>query len=304
MKKIIEKSISITSQVLKRYPKLAFTFQRAKLPTLTNYTFFRDDVINPIKIAFLSDIHLGWCTNENIVIETFNLALAQKPDLIILGGDIVEDDARCVNLILPIIKKITMLGIAVYCVRGNHDLRSQFGADKYIFDSLTKSGAKLMVNESITLNVNQNNIRLVFSDDPSRGNPNLVFMHNLNCYYPRIFICHSPDIFGRLNAHNLQSDNIMLGNKSTIKDYNFSDLSTIIDKLNCDFHLFGHTHGGQVKKFGKYVIPKKSYSRLFCYGSKTINQKVFLTTSGVGNSGMPLRIGINPEVLFLTINPK
>ncbi len=70
-----------------------------------------------------------------------------------------------------------------------------------------------------------------------------------------------------------------------------------------DLMLSGHTHGGQVNIFGFAPINNCIDSKLI-YGKWKFKETVGITTSGVGCSGVPVRIGIKPEIVDIEIKRK
>ncbi len=59
--------------------------------------------------------------------------------------------------------------------------------------------------------------------------------------------------------------------------------------------LCGHTHGGQVQLplIGAPLTP----SRRYCYGHVVENGRQLIVSGGLGESGVPVRLGVPPELL-------
>lgn len=70
-----------------------------------------------------------------------------------------------------------------------------------------------------------------------------------------------------------------------------------------DLMLSGHTHGGQVNIFGFAPINNCIDSKMI-YGKWRYKEIAGITTSGVGCSGVPVRIGIKPEIVEIEIKRK
>ncbi len=65
--------------------------------------------------------------------------------------------------------------------------------------------------------------------------------------------------------------------------------------------LSGHTHGGQVRLFGRTpVVPSRHGSR-YVHGHFTEGQKQLIVSAGLGYSGLPLRIGTRPELVLIEL---
>lgn len=68
-----------------------------------------------------------------------------------------------------------------------------------------------------------------------------------------------------------------------------------------DLALTGHTHGGQVRLFGRDLLSLNRQERRYRSGWMMENGLPILTTTGVGCEGLNLRVGTAPEVWILTL---
>ncbi len=65
--------------------------------------------------------------------------------------------------------------------------------------------------------------------------------------------------------------------------------------------LSGHTHGGQVRLFGRTpVVPSRHGSR-YVHGHVVDGPKQLIVSAGLGYSGLPLRIGTRPELVLIEL---
>jgi predicted MPP superfamily phosphohydrolase len=64
--------------------------------------------------------------------------------------------------------------------------------------------------------------------------------------------------------------------------------------------LSGHTHGGQVRLLGWSPMAPPRYGRQLTYGQARINCDVIIS-GGLGCSIMPVRIGVPPEIVLVTV---
>ncbi|MDO4866265.1 MAG: hypothetical protein Q4C10_06875 [Clostridia bacterium] len=69
----------------------------------------------------------------------------------------------------------------------------------------------------------------------------------------------------------------------------------------CDLILTGHTHGGQIRLFGRSILPLTRVEDQYLSGWRTDSGLPILTTEGVGCEGVNLRLGSAPEVWMLTL---
>jgi uncharacterized protein len=65
--------------------------------------------------------------------------------------------------------------------------------------------------------------------------------------------------------------------------------------------LSGHTHGGQVRLFGRALITPSAYGNRFAYGHIIEEGRHLIVSGGLGCSIMPLRFGCPPEIVVLDL---
>ena len=68
-----------------------------------------------------------------------------------------------------------------------------------------------------------------------------------------------------------------------------------------DLALTGHTHGGQVRLFGRDLLTLTGIERQYRSGWTMENGLPILSTQGVGCEGLNVRIGTEPEVWLITL---
>jgi uncharacterized protein len=65
--------------------------------------------------------------------------------------------------------------------------------------------------------------------------------------------------------------------------------------------LSGHTHGGQIRLFGKSFVTPSSYGNRFAYGHVVEDGKHLVVSGGLGCSIIPVRFGMPPEIVVLEL---
>ena len=218
----------------------------------------------PMKIAFVSDTHLGrWFGNRQIN-KMVKLIDKQSPDVVVIAGDIMNDNTLAydnTNMHEQLSQLKAPLG--VYATLGNHDY---FGYDKQITQAVEEAGIKALDSESVLLN---DAVWLVGrSDDIDRTRLSAdELLTQVETDKPIIFLEHRPSMMNEVSA------------------------------LPVDLHLSGHTHGGQIFPL---TLLMDWFSPLN-YGAKKIADTQFLVTSGYGIGPVPFRLGTRSEIWIITL---
>jgi predicted MPP superfamily phosphohydrolase len=222
----------------------------------------------PIRIAFASDFHAGATTDIRILRAACDAIAAEKPDLLLLGGDFVTTRAGYIDQLAPLIAAIHA-PLGKFGVFGNHDRRAN---RRVLAEALEDAGVRMLVNETATLRDPHGDITILGVDDPIRGAPEYCEMPD-ECV--RIILMHAPD-----------------------------GLMTLGDR-HFDLALCGHTHGGQITVAGmKPYLPHGKLSRDYAGGLYRLGDegnRALVVSRGVGCSTVPVRIGASPQVHILTV---
>lgn len=220
-----------------------------------------------VKIAFLSDIHIGHFIKINQLDKMIKKINSLDADYILIGGDVFNDDAfnyLDIQLFSNKLKELKPSG-KVYTVLGNHDPNS---LDSRIYDFFKEANINLLVDYIIELK----DFYIVGRDDIT-SNPNretlTSLLKNINIKKPLIVLDHNP-----------------LGVNEAIENQ--------VDILLC-----GHTHQGQF--FPATLFTKLSYGKISFYGYHQEKNTHILVSSGIGYFQMPMRIGTSSEVVLLNI---
>jgi predicted MPP superfamily phosphohydrolase len=223
-----------------------------------------------LKILLASDIHLGALIGDRQERKLVRIINEQKPDLVLLCGDLVDGDIGPVlrkNLGRHIQEIRTPLG--VYAIPGNHEY---IGGIQNTLPYLQSINIRVLRDEVVLL---QNGIQLVGRDDrDSRRMGATTQPHelkelakNLDPAKPVIVMNHQP-----------------------------FHLDEAVE-IGADLHLSGHTHNGQIWPFN-YVT--KAIFEL-SWGMKQKGNTTFYVSSGFGSWGPPVRLGNTPEVVVFHI---
>jgi len=97
-------------------------------------------------LVFVSDTHLGSMIGERWLEARVAQITALHPDLIVLGGDILEGDSPSERRLLPTLARLAA-PLGVWAVPGNHD---RFGGGGML-EELERLGIRVLRNESKTI---------------------------------------------------------------------------------------------------------------------------------------------------------
>ncbi|TCP31671.1 putative MPP superfamily phosphohydrolase [Scopulibacillus darangshiensis] len=162
------------------------------------------------RIFFISDIH-----RREITSDLLN-AIKEKPDLVIIGGDLTENGVPF-ERVEENVKKLTSLGPVIF-VWGNHDI--QVDREKFL-EILKKHGVKIVENDTYVVSSQSSHLNLVCVHDATNELDDLDRAIMMKKAGPIILISHNPIIKNQIK----EDDNISL-------------------------IVSGHTHGGQIRLLG------------------------------------------------------
>ncbi|GHV34097.1 hypothetical protein FACS1894178_0920 [Bacteroidia bacterium] len=208
---------------------------------------------------------MGYVITKNDAQKFTNLINAQKPDIVIFGGDLID------RSLLPVFEEKMYEEIAqikatdgVFGVYGNHERISR--QDSLVRDFYQKCNIRLLKDEKVVIN---GKIALFGRDDAT-------------------------------NKQRIPLNTIAEGIDTTqfniIVDHQPSDI-TGISQTNTDLLLCGHTHNGQIFP-GNWIV-----KRLFklAHGKKKFNNTEVIVSSGIGLCGGKFRIGTSSEIVVFEI---
>lgn len=222
-------------------------------------------ILDSLTIAMMSDLHIGEVINRRYVEKYVAMCNAEKPDLILLVGDIVDYEVRHAERekIEEVLQQLKA-PLGVYAVNGNHEYR----ANRYAKQRWFKEAGIIMLKDSVVSLAN-NSIYLIGRDDLVNKNRTALqaLMHNLDPLKPTIILDHQPESF----------------------------VETAMNKG--DLALHGHTHGGQIWPYT--ILINQAFECV--YGSYKKGDSQYFVSSGIGTAGPPYRIGTRSELVMLHI---
>ena len=226
-------------------------------------------VNNTIVIMQLSDTHFPHKTpslNKILSVEE-----EFKPNITVLTGDYLSNPSGYRELLETLEKLVLVEGSGrVYGVLGNWD----FGLKKsYVYRAFAESGATLLVNNYTILRIGPTTITLIGLDDALHGHPDLN-VSLAGCGF-KILLAHEPEL--ALEAF-----------KKGFRGLAFT----------------GHCHGGQIRILGHPLVTPKMCIPGMLDGLYRVRGGYLVVNAGLGNTYVPVRIGVKPEIVVLYIEPK
>jgi uncharacterized protein len=222
-----------------------------------------------LKIAMASDIHMGTMVGRSKMSRIVSMLNHSNPDIIILCGDIVDEDLGAVireNLGDELRNLSSPLG--VYAITGNHEYIG--GAEKAV-QYYRDHGIKVLRDSAVLVD---QCFYLVGREDKDKGR-----------------FSGKP----RKELHELMKD-VDHSKPIILLDHQPFHLERPV-KEGVDLQLSGHTHDGQLWPFN--YITDAIYEVSHGYLKK--EETHFYVSSGAGTWGPPVRLGNRPEVLVVNL---
>lgn len=213
------------------------------------------------RIVQLTDLHIGSTGNGENLKRIVDLVNNEKPDIVVITGDMIDANSARLKYIVPILKGIdSRLGI--YAVLGNHEF---YAGVEGAIDIMRQAGIKVLLDDSVIID---KSIRIIGLIDESGE---------------------------RYGYNNTDISSIFQGDKNIFTI--LLEHRPIIYNNRIDLQLSGHTHNGQF--FPGIIIVKILFN--YTYGMYNINGFNLYVSSGAGTAGPPIRLLAPPEIAVFDI---
>lgn len=223
-----------------------------------------------LKIALLSDIHLGDYMDVNRLRTLVSEVNKVNPDIILIAGDLVDSSIK------PIIKydMAKELGAlqskyGTYFAFGNHD----------ITQNKTKALTELLESEGIK----------VLRDDYELVNDSFYVVGRDDVAVSRIGS-------KRKNLKEI-TKKIDKSKPVIVIDHNPKEITEAYEE-NIDLQVSGHTHKGQFVPYN--LVTNRNYDMVYGYDKK--DGFNIVVSSGYGTWGPPIRIGSRSEIVQINLS--
>lgn len=257
---------------------LVWWFNNFTLRT-SEYKVYSDEIVQPFRIAVLSDYHATeYGIDNDDITEEINEA---DPDLVFMLGDMYSrrDGWDRIQIPIDLVAQLTKQGHTVYFVPGEHDT-----SERYLSE-VAAAGAHVMSYKGEIINVKGNNVQILGID---------------NVYYSPTFDLN--------NAFSL-AENCFTILMAHIPYYQ------AFAEFGADLTICGDTHGGIIQlpfdrgpayysRTGEW-LPELTGNRSDVYDKGMFPYKggSMFITSGIGGYPVPARFNNRPEIAVIDIEP-
>ena len=233
-------------------------------------------VFSGLRVAQISDIHMGGWMNSARLQKVADLIISQKPDLLLITGDFLlghDFSEAAKQALVDLATVLTPLAESVpsFAVLGNHDYWTSSEAIRKMLESCRITD---LTNSVYTLTREGKKLCLCGVDDVWRGRVHLNgVIAQLTDDSAAILLAHEPD---------------------------YADTSAATRKF--DLQISGHTHGGQVVLpfFGPPILPY--LGQKYPSGLYQIKDMFQYTNRGVGMNTIAIRFNCPPEITIFELN--
>lgn len=218
-----------------------------------------------LRIGFITDLHRSHTGTRALIARAAELVMAERPDLIVLGGDYVTyADRRYMG---PAAEALAPLSAphGVFAVLGNHD------DDREMPAALTAKHFVVLRDARTRITINGDVLDIA----------GIRYWTHRVADITRVLRGASPNVM--LLAHTP---------KRLIE----------AAALSVPLMLSGHTHGGQIVLPGLGAIAAREFP-VVAGAARRENTAVFVSR-GVGTVYVPVRLNCPPEVAILTLTPR
>jgi uncharacterized protein len=215
-----------------------------------------------LRVALLTDFHLTGDSSAQDIQRAIDLARAETPDLIILGGDYITRQDR--RFMAPCAEQLAQLTapFGVFGVLGNHDDIFEMSRE------LKRRGVEMLNDARTSVTIRGETIDLIGLRFWTRQPSDLARLMRGGTT-TTILLAHDPRRLVQAAA------------------------------LNIPLMLSGHTHGGQIVVPGMGAFAARKFPVV--QGTARRENTTAFVSRGIGTVFIPCRINCPPEVALLTL---
>lgn len=222
------------------------------------------------KIVFISDLHFGSFYGSDKMKKVVEKINAQNPDMVIMGGDYIDQDPKYATEFFDIISNIKAKD-GVYYAIGNHDMNRHLLP--LIKSGMAKDGFLSLDNQGFNVEKGDRKIRVAGVGDYTFGeqDPAGAIGTDIKPNDYTILVSHNPDYF---------------------EDYKDN---------KANLYLSGHEHGGQIGLGFWYPLLPSDYGLKYLGGKVENDPRTIIVSKGVGMTLFPFRFGARPDIVVINL---
>lgn len=223
-----------------------------------------------VRLVLISDMHLGVFHGEKFLRKIMGVVLAQKPDLVVIPGDLINDPS--VAQLKEMFAPLKNFPVPIYAVTGNHDSKKPgYHESEKVREALRRAGVQTIDNAQAIFEKGFVRLHLYGLSDLMEGKADFSVLEKMRSNQHNIIVAHNPDA-----AYQIE------------------------DILPAKLILSGHTHAGQIQIpfIYKWLIPCK-YK--FIRGWYKVRGRQVYVSSGLGEVILPMRLGAIPEIVVMDL---
>ena len=221
--------------------------------------------LDGVTIAHISDVHHSLLVSQDVIERTVALTNSLHPDVIVLTGDYVTNDATYAAGCARALSHLKA-PLGVFAILGNHDYWTD---PELIAGELRRQGITVLINEAREL---KPDLWLVGMDDIWSGRPDqAAAFAGVPDGAAVVMLAHEPDFADEAQGRP------------------------------CTLQLSGHSHGGQIRLpfTDRPLLPYLAWK--YYAGLRRVGDILVYTSRGVGTMQPPFLFTCRPEVGLLRL---
>lgn len=228
--------------------------------------------LKDLKIAQISDLHVGALIRADYVEDVVRRTNALEPDIVVLTGDLGDGKAAMLAPDMQPLRDLRARYGVFYCT-GNHEY--YWGAQGIIAE-LESLGITPLLNSNRVLTIDGTKVLVAGITDPAG-----------EYFIPD----HRPDMAKALTSNEDCALKILLSHRPGVCDE--------AEERGVDLQFSGHTHAGQFFPFSLFIPFAHKYFR----GLNRHGRLWLYVNVGTGYWGPPNRLAVGSEITLLTCEP-
>jgi predicted MPP superfamily phosphohydrolase len=255
-----------------------------------------DPVFEGYRILQLTDLHVGR-TDVNYLARVFERCLREKPDLIVITGDLIDYDPDSLpileRLLVPLVQAAPRDGVAA--IFGNHDYH------EYSWRHVGKRSAKRLVHRRLVELLRRVGVRLLLNEQLRVRRVNAVGKE------VELIVVGMDEMWTNLADADQAFRGLTVRDPVICLQHN-PDGVEFLKPYPWQYMLCGHSHGGQanVPLIGPLYLPmehREYYRGLYRFPAlegQRLKERVMFVSTGLGYSA-PIRMCCKPEATVFTV---